>query len=98
MSKKTTFASWRHQMKLSLHEAALLLGLSPAQIVCLNRGVDANGNPVVPKFDTRLLMQAVADKLPLRPWDLTPEEMLALEVKTRRRREGARRARVQEAA
>jgi hypothetical protein len=98
MSQKTSFARWRHEMNLSLHEAAQLLGLSPAQIVCLNRGASANGNPAVPKFDTRLLMQAVADKLPLRPWELTPEEMRVLEVKTRRRRDGARRARVQEAA
>jgi hypothetical protein len=97
MSQKTTFAKWREELGLSIHEAGRLLGLSHPQICCLNRGSDAAGNTVVPKLGTRILMAAIADKLPLRPWELSEEELQALRMKTRRRMAGARR-RFEEAA
>jgi hypothetical protein len=98
MSQKTSFAVWRQQQGLSIREAGELLGLSDVQIILLSRGCDKNGNAVVPKRDTRLLMSAVANRVRLLPWELTREELAVLDARTRRRREGARRARVQEAA
>lgn len=98
MTTKPTFARWREDLGISIEQAAVLLGLGRGQVCALSRGVDASGRPVLPKTDTRLLMGAVADGIPLRPWALSPEEVDVQRAARRKRIAAQMRSRVTEAA
>ncbi|MBJ7543976.1 helix-turn-helix domain-containing protein [Rhodomicrobium udaipurense] len=87
-----SFATWRRAIGLSIDEAARALGLSRGTVCHLLRGYDVDGRPVVPRQDTRMLMQAIADGITLRPYPLAPaEEAVIREARARRIRAGQRR-------
>jgi hypothetical protein len=89
---KTSFASWRRVVGYSLDQAASALGLARSTVCSLQRGYDSQGRPVVPREDTRLLMQAIADGVELRPYPLSPAELAVIrEARARRIRAGQRR-------
>lgn len=96
MTSKTTFARWREETGLSIEETASVLGLGRTQVCVLMRGIDGLGRPAVPREGTRRLMTAVSAGVPLRPWDLSPDE-LAAQMAVRRRRIAAHRRQMEAA-
>jgi hypothetical protein len=89
---ETSFASWRRAVGYSIDQAAHSLGLSRSTVCHLLRGYDGAGRPVAPRVDTRLLMQAIADGITLRPYPLAPAELAVIrEARARRIRAGQRR-------